>query len=83
VFTQPYARGGAGVKPWRRMISASLARSGELPAVASITSAHSRNTADLETAGVITQSDSHRISQRFLASLSKSVDYGNPSEAAH
>jgi hypothetical protein len=53
-----YARGGggAGVRPWRRMISAIFARSGGPPAAALITSADSRKYCGPIAAGVITQS---------------------------
>ena len=53
-----YARGGggAGVRPWRRMISTIFARSGGPPAAALITSANSRKYCGPIAAGVITQS---------------------------
>ncbi len=53
-----YARGGggAGVRPWRRMISAVFARSGGPPAAALITSAHSRKNYGPIAAGVTTVS---------------------------
>src|SRR5215831_8884416 len=50
------ARVGAGVSPWRRMISAILARSGGPPNAALITSADSRKYSGPIAAGVITQS---------------------------
>ena len=49
-------RYGAGVRPWRRMISAIFARSGGPPAAALITSADSRKYCGPIAAGVITQS---------------------------
>ena len=53
-----YARGGggAGVRPWRRMISAIFARSGGPSTAALITSADSRKYCGPIAAGVITQS---------------------------
>ena len=55
LFTR-YAWGGAGVRPWRRMISAIFARSGGPPGVALITSAASRKNCGPIAAGVITHS---------------------------
>jgi len=59
-LTRPrlYARagGGAGVRPWRRMISAILVRSGGPPAAALTTSAESRKYCGPIAAGVMTQS---------------------------
>jgi hypothetical protein len=51
-----YAWGGAGVRPWRRMISAIFARSGGPPGVPLITSAVPRKYCGPIAAGVITQS---------------------------
>lgn len=48
--------GGAGVRPWRRRISAIFARSGGPPAAALITSAASRKYCEPIAAGVITWS---------------------------
>ena len=48
--------GGAGVRPWRRMISAIIARSGGPPAARSITSAASRKNCGPIAAGVMRQS---------------------------